>query len=98
MTDHNSDNERITLSGSEVVDTIKKLYKDTTVRRVILRNEDGRELFSIPMDAGVVVGGIALAAAPVIVAVGAVAAVATNMTIEIIRTDTPQPSDPEAGQ
>ncbi len=76
------------VAGDQLVVTVKQLLKDTSVRRIILRDSKGKELFSVPMNAGLAVGGVAVLAAPVVAALGVVAAMVTNVTIEVERIDT----------
>ena len=41
--------ERIDVAGDQVVAAVKQLLKDGSVRRIILRDDNGRELFSVPI-------------------------------------------------
>ncbi len=79
--------ERIEVAADELVSTIKDLLKEGNVRRVTVRNKDGKKLFSVPMTAGVAVGGVAVLAAPTLAALAAIAALATSTTLEVERTD-----------
>lgn len=86
--------ERIDVAGDQVVAAVKQLLKDGSVRRIILRDDNGRELFSVPMNVGAAVGGLAVLAAPTLAAVGAITALVTKVTIDIERTDiTPEAPD-----
>ncbi len=78
--------EEVAVRGNQLVDTIRKLVEAGNVRRVIIKH-DGRVVVEFPLTAGVV--GTLLA--PQVAAIGAVAALLTESTIEIIRTggDTP---------
>ena len=93
------DNERIqefTIDGDKLVATIKDLVREGNVRRVTIKNEEGRTLLEIPLTVGVI--GAALL--PIFAAIGALAALATRCTIVVERdqesTVTPNP-DPSAG-
>lgn len=71
--------EEFKLDGGKVLDKIKELIHQGNIRRIILKNENGKTLIEIPLSMGLV--GVALL--PVFAAVGAIAAVATRMTIVV---------------
>ncbi len=71
--------EEFKLDGGKVVDKVKELIHAGNIRRIILKNEEGKTLIEIPLTLGVV--GAALL--PVLAAVGAIAALAASMTIVV---------------
>ena len=73
--------ESIRASGTLLLDTFKNLIHEGNVRRVIIK-QDGRAIAEFPLTVGVV--GAALA--PPLAAVGAIAALVTECTIEVERT------------
>jgi streptomycin 6-kinase len=73
--------EEIKVSGKKLMSKLKELIKEGNVRRVVLRNPQGRTLLDMPLNAGVV--GAALL--PFWAAVGAVAVLATDYSILIER-------------
>lgn len=75
--------EEFRLSGGEVLDKIKALLHEGNIRRLILKNEEGRILLEIPLAVGLV--GVALL--PILAAVGAVAAVATRLTLVVEKVE-----------
>ncbi len=75
--------EEFKLDGGMVLDKIKELIHQGNIRRIILKNEEGKTLIEIPLTMGVV--GVALL--PVLAAVGAIAAVATRMTVVVEKTE-----------
>jgi hypothetical protein len=78
--------EYVTAAGSQVMDTIKNLIHEGNVRRISIK-QDGRTIAEFPLTFGVV--GAALA--PVLAAMGAIAALVTDCTIEVQRDeDLPQ--------
>ena len=79
--------EELSVTGSELVERIKKLVAEGNVRRLIIRKPDGESLLEIPLTAGVVAGGAVTIMAPVLAAVGALAALLTEFKVEVIRTD-----------
>ena len=82
--------EKFTVSGSELVDRIKKLVHEGNIRRVRVVHE-GRTVFEIPLSVGAPAAAIGIIVAPVLAAVGAFAALVTECTIEVEKVDNPQP-------
>jgi len=77
--------EEIRLDGGKVLDKIKELIHQGNIRRIILKNEEGKTFIEIPLTLGLV--GAALL--PVFAAVGALAAVVTRMVIVVEKTEEP---------
>ena len=73
--------EEIKVSGPKLKATLKALIREGNVRRVILRNGQGRTLLDMPLSAGIA-GAVLL---PFWVAVGAVVALATDFAILVER-------------
>ena len=89
MTDEPRSQE-FTISGDEVVAKVKELIHEGNIRRLIIKNEDGRTMLEIPLTLGLV--GAALL--PVLAAIGAAAAIATRCTIVVERDEPAPPSTP----
>lgn len=82
--------ERFTVEGDQVVEKIKELVREGNVRRVRLIHK-GRPLIDVPLTVGIPVAAAAVLAAPVLAALGAIAALVTECTLEVERIeDTPQ--------
>lgn len=102
MAESNPRSEKIQVVADQLLATVRKLLKDGSVRRIVIRDETGRERVSIPMNLGAGVGALALVINPVLTLLaGAAAAVGARMTeytVEIERTDVPSsaPIDVEA--
>ena len=78
--------EKFTVEGSQLVEKIKQLIEQGNVRRVrIIHN--GRALIDIPLSVGVPVATVTVMAAPVLAALGAIAALVTECTIEVEKAD-----------
>jgi hypothetical protein len=75
--------EEFKLNGSEIIDKIKELIHQGNIRRIIMKNEEGKVLIEIPLTLGLV--GAALA--PILAAVGAIAALVTKMTIVVEKVE-----------
>jgi hypothetical protein len=79
--------EEIEIAGNELVDRVKELIQEGNVRRLIIRRSDGTTLMEIPLTAGVVAGGVVTVFAPLLAALGALAALVAEIKLEIIRVD-----------
>jgi len=73
--------EEIKVTGAKLMTKLRELIKEGNVRRVVLRNPQGRTLFDMPLNAGI--AGAALL--PFWAAVGAVAVLATDYSILVER-------------
>ena len=72
--------ETIKVTGAQLVDAVRKLVHEGNVRRVSIKHE-GHTVVEFPLTVGVI--GAVLA--PMLAAVGAIAAVATDCTVEVER-------------
>jgi Domain of unknown function (DUF4342) len=75
--------EQLRVTGDELLATVRKLVHEGNVRRIIIRNEEGRTLVELPLTVGVI--GAALL--PVLAAVGAIAAIATDCELVVERVE-----------
>ncbi len=78
--------EKFTVDGSDVVEKIKELVHHGNIRRVRLIHK-GRPLIDIPLTVGVGVATVTALAAPVLAALGAIAALVTECTIEVEKVE-----------
>ena len=83
--DEHTFTEQIEIAASDLVDRTKELIEEGNVRRIIIRNEEDEVLMEVPLTAGVVVGGAVTIVAPVLAALGALAALLTHVKIEVVR-------------
>jgi hypothetical protein len=81
--------EEFRVNGEAVIGKVKELVNEGNVRRVILKTEEGRTLVEIPLTMGAAVGVAAVILFPVWAAIGAIAALATRLTIVVERVDKP---------
>jgi Domain of unknown function (DUF4342) len=79
--------EEVEVTGNQLVERIKELVQESSTQRVIVHAEDGKELFSVPLTTGVIVGGLITLTLPVLAALGAVAALVTKVKLEVIREE-----------
>ncbi len=80
-------NEEFEVDAGKVVDEVKKLIAQGNVRRLILRKENDEVLMEIPLTAGVAAGSILTIFAPVLAALGAMAALLARVKIQVVRID-----------
>ena len=73
--------ETISVKGEELVGKIKSLVKEGNVRRIIIKDKNGKDIIQIPLTLGVV--GAVLA--PALAAVGAIAALVAECSITVER-------------
>jgi DNA-binding Lrp family transcriptional regulator len=73
--------EEFKVSGEELIARVKELIKEGNARRIIIKNEKGESLIEIPLT----IGAVGALLAPVLAAVGAVAALVTKCTIVVVK-------------
>jgi hypothetical protein len=79
MTESTSRSEEFQFSGDTLLAKIKEIVREGNIRRVVIKNDDGRVLVDIPLTIGVV--GTLLA--PQLAAIGAIAALVLKGSIVI---------------
>jgi hypothetical protein len=88
--------ETIKVEGGELIEKVKALIREGNVRRIVIRQGD-RVVAEFPLTVGVV----GTVAAPILAAVGAIAALLNSCSIEVQRAVVnngapPPPPSPEA--
>jgi diacylglycerol kinase family enzyme len=76
--------ESFTLNGENLLKKVKELIAEGNISRVTITDKDGKELIAFPVTIGVVAAMIA----PVLAAVGALAAFVGECTITVEREET----------
>jgi len=71
--------EEFKVSGEELVEKIKEIIKEGNARKIIIKNENGESIAEFPLT----VGAIGALIAPILAAVGAIAALLTKCTIVV---------------
>ncbi len=90
--------EEIEVNARDILEKIKELIQEGNVRRLIIKKENGDLLLEVPLTAGVAAGGLVTLVAPVLAALGAMAALLTKVKFEIVRVeeeDTKEKKDDE---
>jgi hypothetical protein len=80
--------ERHKVTGEKLLQTVKRLVHEGNIRRIIIKDEKDRTIIEIPLTVGVV-GALLL---PAMVAIGAIAALAADLTIEVERVAPAEPA------
>ena len=83
----NTFKESFTIKGEQLLHKIKELIEEGNVRKITIHDKAGKELMSFPLTVGVV--GAVLA--PVLAAVGALAALIGECTISVEREEENKP-------
>jgi len=91
MSEQGTHQEEFQVTGDKVVAKIKEILHEGNVRRIILKNVEGRTLIEIHLRIGVV--GVVLL--PVWAAIGAIAALAANLTIIVEKAPDKPAAPPE---
>ncbi len=76
--------ESFTLNGENLLKKVKELIAEGNIRRITISDKEGKELITFPVTIGVVAAMIA----PVLAAVGALAAFIGECTITVEREET----------
>jgi hypothetical protein len=77
--------EEIAVRGGELVDRVKALIQEGNVRRLVVRRPTGEALVEIPLNIGASIAGLLTIMAPVLAALGAMAALIADFRVEIVR-------------
>lgn len=82
--------QRIKVKGEELLAKVRELVHEGNIRRITVTDASDRTILEIPLTAGVI--GAVLA--PMLVAIGAIAALAKDYTLDIERVDAPVANAP----
>lgn len=83
MSDQKIRTEEFAIDGDKLITQIKELVHEGNIRRILIKNEEGKTLIDIPLTLGVV--GVLLA--PQLAAIGAIAALVTHGSIVVEKVD-----------
>jgi hypothetical protein len=78
--------EEIKVFANQLVDSVRKLIHEGNVRRIIIKNEQGHTFVEIPVS----VAAVGAVFAPILAAVGALAAMAAKFTIVVEKSAEPE--------
>ena len=74
-------NETFKVNGEGLLKKVKELIKEGNIRRITVKDKDGKDLVTFPLTFGVV----GTVVAPVLAAIGALAALIGECTISVER-------------
>jgi hypothetical protein len=77
MTEEKSHTEEFRVDGEKLIGKVKEVIHEGNIRRIIIKDKDGKTVLEIPMTFGVVGALIA----PQLAAIGAIAALLTEATV-----------------
>lgn len=79
--------EEFTITGDVLVAKVKEWIHQGNIRRIIIKNEEGRTLIEVPLTVGVVGSVIGATLFPVIAALGAIGALVAHLKVVIERRE-----------
>ena len=77
--------EEFTINGDQLIGRIKELLHEGDIRQITIKNEDGKVLLTVPLTIGVAGAAATMIVAPVLAALGALAAIVARLTVVIER-------------
>ena len=83
MSEEKVHSEEFRVNGEELVGKIKNLVKEGNIRRIIIKDKEGKVIFEIPLTFGIIGALIA----PQLAAIGAIAALLTEATVVVEKAD-----------
>jgi len=83
MSEERVHTEEFNVNGEELLARIKKLIHEGNIRRIIIKDKEGKTVMEIPLTIGVV--GVLLA--PTLAALGAVAALVTEAMVVVEKVE-----------
>ena len=83
MSEEKVHSEEFRVNGEELIAKIKQIIHESNIRRIIIKDKDGKTVMEIPLTIGVV--GVLLA--PTLAAVGTIAALLTEATVVVEKTE-----------
>ena len=83
MSEEKTRTEEFEFNGDKLVSQIKELLHEGNIRRMIIKNEEGRTLIDIPLTVGI----LGTLVAPQLAALGAIAALVTRGTIIVEKVE-----------
>lgn len=75
--------EEFRVEGEKLITKVKEMLHEGNIRRIIIKDKEGKTVMEIPMTLGVV--GVLIA--PQLAAIGAIAALITEATLVVEKTE-----------
>lgn len=83
MTEEKTHTEEFRVDGEKLIGKIKEVIHEGSIRRITIKDKDGKTVMEIPLTFGVV--GVLIA--PQLAAIGAIAALLTEATVVVEKED-----------
>ncbi len=83
MSEEKVHTEEFRVNGEDLIARIKNLIKEGNIRKIIIKDKEGKTVFEIPLTFGVVGALIA----PQLAAIGAIAALLTEATVVVEKNE-----------
>ncbi|MCI0549959.1 MAG: DUF4342 domain-containing protein [Anaerolineae bacterium] len=83
MSEEKVHSEEFRVNGEELIAKIKNLVNEGNIRRIIIKDKEGKVIFEIPLTFGIIGALIA----PQLAAIGAIAALVTEATVVVEKAD-----------
>ncbi|OOY31246.1 DUF4342 domain-containing protein [Thioclava sp. F36-6] len=85
--------EEIEVAGNQLVDRVKELAQEGSVRQLRISSAGGDPFVEAPLNLSLVVSGVVVLAAPGLAVLGVIAGLATRVKVEIERVEEPGDDD-----
>lgn len=79
--------EKLEVQGTELVQKVKDLAKESNTRSVVIKNSEGQRLATVPLGWGLAGGAATLVLAPVLGAVAVIGGAVAKVRLEIERQE-----------
>jgi hypothetical protein len=83
MSEEKVHTEEFRVNGEELITKVKNLLKEGNIRRIIIKDKEGKVIFEIPLTFGILGALIA----PQLAAIGAIAALVSEATVVVEKGD-----------
>ncbi|MBX2865178.1 MAG: DUF4342 domain-containing protein [Leptolyngbyaceae cyanobacterium MAG.088] len=77
--------EEFSVNSDNLVSKVQELINESNVRRILIKNPEGRVLLEVPLTAGLMGGAFGLVIAPPLIAIAAVGIFIARFTIVVER-------------
>ncbi|MEO1592210.1 MAG: DUF4342 domain-containing protein [Cyanobacteria bacterium J06632_22] len=81
----NTQVEEFSISGDTLMDKVQELIRESNVRRILIKNPDGRVLLEVPLTAGLIGGAVGIAFFAPFVAIAAIGGMVARFTLVVER-------------
>ena len=88
--------EEVEVSSDKLMNKVKALANEASVRRVRIKEPDGDIAVDIPLTVGALAGGAAVIAAPALALIGVAIAFFSKVTLEVVREVEPEDAEKTA--